>query len=162
VVLILMGVSGTGKSTVGKILAGELGWDFVEGDDFHPPANVEKMKHDIPLTDADRAPWLEALRERIKAACAANENVILACSALKRSYQDLLEEDAPECVEYVYLHGSPELLRRRLEARENHFADAGLLASQLATLEPPADAVRVEVTPPPEEIAATIRRALRL
>lgn len=161
-VVVLMGVSGSGKTTVGKILAEELGWTFVEADDFHPPANVEKMRGGTPLTDADRRPWLDALRRRIDAACEGGENVVLACSALKHAYQDYLERDDPACVHYVYLHGSEELIKQRLAARKGHFMNPTLLHSQFETLEPPDHAVRVDVTPPPPEIAAEIRRKLGL
>lgn len=159
-VLVLMGVSGTGKTTVGKLLAADLGWAFVEGDDYHPPANVEKMKGGTPLTDADRRPWLSALRTEIDGACRRGENVVLACSALKHAYQDYLEAHEPDCVSYVYLHGSKELLEGRLAARQGHFMKANMLASQLETLEPPADAIRVDVTPPPAEVAKEIRAKL--
>ncbi len=105
-VIVIMGVSGSGKTTVGEILAADLGWKFVEGDDYHPPENVAKMRGGTPLTDADRKPWLKALRARIDAACAAGENLVVACSALKDEYRDFLEQHDPACVFYVYLHGS--------------------------------------------------------
>jgi gluconokinase len=161
-VLVLMGVSGTGKTTVGKALAAELGWAFVEGDDFHPVANVEKMIAGIPLTDEDRCPWLRALRRRVEEACGRGEDVVLACSALKHDYREYLERHDPECVHYVYLHGSEELIRRRLAAREGHFMDPTLLQSQFEALEVPEGALRVDVTPAPEVIAAEIRRKLGL
>jgi gluconokinase len=161
-ILVLMGVSGSGKSTVGQILADALGWTFVEADDFHPKANVEKMHSGVPLDDADRRPWLAALRERVAAACRTGEDVVLACSALKHRYQDYLEQDDPPCVRFVYLEGSPELIRKRLAARKGHFMNPALLHSQFQTLEPPADAVRVEVSDPPEAIVAHIRRALNV
>jgi gluconokinase len=157
-VLVLMGVSGSGKTTVGKLLAGQLGWTFVEADDYHPTANVEKMHRGEPLTDADRRPWLAALRQRVDEACERGEDVVLACSALKHAYQDYLEQHEPACVRYVYLHGSEDLIRRRLAARKGHFMNPALLHSQFETLEPPEDAVRVDVASPPEVIAAEIRR----
>ena len=159
-VLILMGVSGSGKTTVGKVLAADLGWTFVEADDFHPAANVEKMRGGTPLTDEDRRPWLEALRRRVNEACGRGEDVVLACSALKDEYRDYLERHDPGCVRYVYLQGSEELIRRRLERREGHFMGPALLDSQFEALEPPAGAVRVDVAPPPEVIAAEVRRKL--
>jgi gluconokinase len=161
-IVVLMGVSGSGKSTVGKILADALGWTFVEADEYHPTANVEKMHGGVPLDDEDRRPWLAALRERIAGACRTGEDVVLACSALKHRYQDYLEQDDPPCVRYVYLEGSPELIQRRLTARKGHFMNPALLDSQFEALEPPPDAVRVGITPPPEAIAAEIRNKLGL
>lgn len=161
-IVVLMGVSGSGKTTIAKILAKQLGWTFVEADDYHPAANVEKMHRGEPLTDDDRRPWLDALRRRIDEACERGENVVLACSALKHAYQEYLERDEPGCVQYVYLHGSEDLIRQRLAARKGHFMNPSLLHSQFETLEPPADAVRVEITPPPEVIAAQIREKLGL
>lgn len=161
-IVVLMGVSGSGKSTVGKILAEQLGWTFLEGDDFHPPANVAKMRAGVPLTDADRAPWLADLRERIDAAYNRGENVILACSALKHAYQDYLAKHEPDGVRYVYLHGSEELIRQRLAARTGHFMRPGLLHSQFEVLEPPDHALRVEISGTPEAIAGDIRSKLNL
>jgi gluconokinase len=160
-VIVLMGVSGSGKTTVGKILADRLGWSFVEGDDFHPRANVEKMRAGIPLDDTDRKPWLAALRERVDRACAGGEDIVLACSALKHAYQDYLEQHDPACVRYVYLHGSEELIKKRLAARKGHFMNPNLLHSQVETLEPPADAIRVEVSGSPEEVGEEVLRKLR-
>jgi gluconokinase len=161
-VVVLMGVSGSGKTTIGKLLAEQLGWSFVEADDYHPAANVEKLRRGTPLTDQDRRPWLDVLRRRVDEACDRGENVVLACSALKHAYQDYLERDAPECVHYVYLHGSEELIRQRLAARKGHFMNPNLLHSQFETLEPPADAIRVDVAPAPEVVATTIREKLGL
>ena len=161
-VLVLMGVSGTGKTTVGKALAAELGWVFVEGDDFHPVANVEKMGAGIPLSDEDRCPWLQALRRRVEEACGRGEDVVLACSALKHDYREYLERHDPECVHYVYLHGSEELIRGRLANRKGHFMDPTLLRSQFEALEPPEGALQVDVAPAPEVIAKQIRRQLSL
>lgn len=161
-VIVMMGVSGSGKTTIGKLLAEQLGWTFVEADDFHPTANVEKMRSGTPLTDGDRRPWLAALRKRIDEACNRGENVVLACSALKHSYQDYLERDDPACVHYVYLHGSEELIRKRLAEHKGHFMNPSLLHSQFETLEPPADAIRVDVAPEPEVIVAEIRKKLGL
>jgi gluconokinase len=159
-IVVLMGVSGSGKTTVGRILARDLGWTFIEADDFHPAANVEKMSRGEPLDDDDRRPWLRALRRRIEEACRSGENAVLACSALKHAYQDYLEGHDPECVHYVYLHGPVDLIRRRLAERKGHFMDPDLLQSQLDTLEPPADAIRVDISPAPEVIAADVCRKL--
>jgi gluconokinase len=161
-IVVLMGVSGTGKTTVGKLLAARLGWTFVEGDDYHPPANVEKMRAGRPLNDDDRRPWLAALRERVDRAIASGEDVVLACSALKHSYQDYLEHHDPARIHYIYLHGSEELIKGRLAARKGHFMNPALLHSQFEALEPPADAARVDVTGPPDEVADEIRRQLGL
>lgn len=160
-VIVLMGVSGSGKSTVGRILAAQLGWRFVEADDYHPPANIEKMSRGVPLNDDDRWPWLESLRKIADDACGQGQDVVLACSALKRDYQDYLEQNHPACIDYVYLHGSEALIRSRLAERRGHFMDPGLLESQFEALEPPKDAIQVDVSPPPEEIAAEIRRRIK-
>lgn len=159
-VVVLMGVSGSGKTTVGEVLAARLGWPFVDADDFHPPANVEKMRAGVPLTDADRGPWLAALRRRLDDACDRGESLVLACSALKHAYQHYLERHHPADVRYVYLHGSEELIRERLAARTGHFMNPALLHSQFETLEPPDDAVRVDISGTPESIADEIRRRL--
>jgi gluconokinase len=161
-VIVLMGVSGSGKTTIGRILAEQLGWTFVEGDDYHPAANVAKMRTGIPLNDADRAPWLAALRDRMDVALAKGENVVLACSALKHAYQHYLEQHDPTHVKYVYLHGSEELIRQRLASRTGHFMNPNLLRSQFETLEPPEHAIQVEVSGTPEEIATAVREKLGL
>jgi gluconokinase len=155
-----MGVEGSGKTTIGKLLAAQLGWEFADADSFHPPANIQKMSQGIPLTDADRIPWLNAIREAILQWQAQGRNVVLACSALKQSYRERLQI-SPE-VKLVYLKGSFELLKQRLHARKGHYAGEQLLASQFATLEEPTDAIVVDVTPSPPEIVAEIRRRLGL
>jgi gluconokinase len=158
VIVLLMGVSGAGKTTVGKLLASELGWDFVDGDDYHPAANIEKMKNGIPLTDVDRAPWLETLRALIEDRIAKKQNMILACSALKRAYRSILQV-TPE-VKTVYLKGTAEILRQRLNARRGHYMSERMLDSQLQTLEPPDDATVINVDGPPAEIVAELRGKL--
>jgi gluconokinase len=161
-VIVVMGVSGSGKSTISQLLADRLRWTFLEGDSFHSPANVAKMHAGVPLTDADRAPWLAALRDRIDEAVARGENAVLSCSALKHAYQEYLEKHDPEHVRYVYLHGSEELLRQRLAARKGHFMPPGLLHSQFETLEPPTHALWVDVSGTPEAIVDEICRKLNL
>jgi carbohydrate kinase (thermoresistant glucokinase family) len=130
-----MGVSGCGKSTIGIALASRLGWPFDEGDKYHLPSSVEKMAAHIPLEDADRWPWLDKLAELIREHEAAGRSSVLACSALKRAYRDVLRRGAPR-VRFVHLHGAREVLQARLDARKGHFFPPDLLASQYATLEP--------------------------
>ncbi len=132
-VLVIMGVSGSGKSTVAGVLAGRLGWDLEEGDDLHPPANVAKMAGGVPLTDADRWPWLDSVAHWIAERAEAGRPGIITCSALKRSYRDRLR--GPNVV-FVHLDGSRDTLERRLNARLDHFMPSSLLDSQLSTLEP--------------------------
>jgi gluconokinase len=160
-IIVLMGVSGAGKTTVGKLLAEQLGWRFCDADAFHPRANIEKMHQGIPLDDEDRKPWLQALARLIDEARERNENIVLACSALKHAYQEYLGHHM-DVVKYVYLSGSPELIAKRLATRRGHFMNSALLSSQFAALEPPDDAIRVDITPSPKEIAAEIRRMLAI
>ena len=155
-----MGVSGAGKTTIGRLLASELGWDFADADDYHPPANVEKMRSGTPLTDADRTPWLETLRTLIAGRIAAGKNTVLACSALKREYRQLLQV-APE-VKVAYLKGTAETLRERLRTRVGHFMTEQMLDSQLDALEEPGDAVVVDGNRSPAEVVAEIRAGLAL
>ena len=159
-VIVLMGVSGSGKTTVGKLLAEALGAQFAEGDAYHPPENVEKMRRGIPLDDADRWPWLEILSAEIDRWLAAEKTMVLACSALKRSYRDVLAKGRPE-VRFVYLEGDEALIRSRLDQRRGHYMPPSLLKSQIATLEPPADAIAIDIAGSPQAIVAEIRRRLK-
>lgn len=156
-VLILMGPAGAGKSTVGRALAQEIGWRFVDADDYHSATSVEKMRRGEALTDADRAGWLRALHEVLAGATSRGQNLVLACSALKHAYRDALAGGLDNAA-FVYLRTPASVLRARLETRPDHFADERLLPQQLATLEEPEEALTVDATRTPEEIVATIRR----
>ena len=158
--ILLMGVSGAGKTTVGTLLASDLGWDFVDADDYHPATNIEKMSNGIPLNDADRAPWLETLRTLIAARVAAKKNTVLACSALQQAYRKTLQV-APD-VRVVYLKGTMPLLQQRLSERRGHYMTERMLDGQLAALEEPENATVVAIDRPPAEIVAQIRATLAL
>ena len=156
--MILAGVSGSGKTTVGSLLAGRLGWPYAEGDSFHPPANIAKMTAGIPLTDADRWPWLAAIRAWIDARIAAGGSGVVACSALKRSYRDYLREGRPD-VRLVFLDVSHDQDLARLRARRGHFFPPRLLDSQFADLEPPhpdEDALVLTASASPDELVRQI------
>ena len=157
-IVIVMGVVGSGKTTIGSLLATELGWQFADADEFHPQSNKEKIRHGIGLTDADRQPWLERLRTQITRWIAAHQNAVLACSALKRAYRKELEV-GPQ-VRFVYLKGSASLIAERLGSRHGHFADAKILASQFVDLEEPEKGVTVEIDATPQQIVAEIRQKL--
>lgn len=159
-VVIVMGVTGAGKTTIGELFASQLGWEFLDADGFHSPANIEKIRQGIPLDDADRAPWLQAMRGAITGWIAETRNVVLACSALKGLYRDELAVGGE--VKFVYLKGSYELIVKRLLARHGHFASESILASQFATLEEPKDAIIVDIDRSPEEIVKAIRLKLGL
>ena len=154
-----MGVVGVGKTTVGELLARKLGWRFADADEFHSHENVEKIRRGVPLTDADRGPWLEALHRAIEEWNARGQNVVLACSALKHAYRDKLRAAG---VQFVYLKGSRELILSRLRTRQGHFATESILTSQLADLEEPTHATTVEVDQTPEAIVAEIIDKLKL
>jgi len=156
VVVVLIGAAGAGKTTVGKALAATLGWRFVDGDDYHSPASVAKMRAGIPLSDDDRAPWLASLHRMIATAVDRREHLVLACSALRDGYRRSLQGGLHQ-VRFVHLDADEPALRRRLAERPGHFFGPTLLASQLATLEVPSEALRVDATRPPEEIVAAIR-----
>ncbi len=153
-----MGVSGCGKTTVGRQLAERLGWPFYDGDDFHPPANKAKMGAGLPLDDADRAGWLAALADLIRTHQAEGRSLVLACSALQQRYRDQLRV-APD-VRWVHLQGSYDLILARMQARTGHYMRPEMLASQFAILEPPVDALTVDITAPPEALVEQIRAAL--
>jgi gluconokinase len=159
-ILILMGVVGSGKTTVGCLLAQQLHWKFADADDFHPAANIEKIRQGVALNDGDRRPWLELLRTNIETWSSAGVNVVLACSALKESYRKELTT-GPD-VQFVYLKGSADLIARRLGSREGHFAGAQILAAQLADLEEPKSAIAVDIDKRPEQIVSEIRNKLHL
>ncbi len=146
-IIVIMGVAGAGKSTVGQLLAAELHCEFLDGDSLHPQANIEKMTRGIPLTDADRAPWLTTVHARIVDSYQRGECLVVACSALKQRYRDTLE--AGVAITWVYLKGSEELIRERLQHRQHHFMKTQMLASQFADLEEPGDAIVVDVAAEP-------------
>lgn len=160
-VLILMGPMGCGKTAIGKMLAKKLGWPFYDADDFHPKENVEKMRAGIALTDEDRKLWLEKLRANIQRWLKHRQSTILACSALKQAYRDILGVNQ-STLRTVYLKGSYELLRKRLEERQHPYMDKNLLRSQLDTLEEPKDGLTVDISATPEIIVGTIIKSLKL
>jgi gluconokinase len=162
--LIVMGVSGSGKSTIADKLAERLRWSYEDGDKFHPASNVAKMSAGHPLTDEDRWPWLQAIADEIDRVCKAGQHAVIACSALKRAYRDVLVHGRCD-VRIVYLKGTQELIARRLAARKNHFMPPGLLDSQFKTLEPPdqrENPVAVSIDAPVDTIVDDIVRGLGL
>src|SRR5882672_2284293 len=162
--LVVMGVSGSGKSTIGEKLAQRLGWSYEDGDRFHPASNVAKMSAGQPLTDEDRWPWLQAIANEIDRVCKAGEHAVIACSALKRPYRDILVHGRQD-VRIIYLQGTQDLIASRLALRKGHFMPPGLLASQFGTLEPPdasENPVTVSIDAPIETIVDDIVRQLRL
>jgi carbohydrate kinase (thermoresistant glucokinase family) len=154
-IVVVMGVSGSGKTTIGRLLAERLGCEFIEGDDFHPPANVAKMASGIPLEDADRWPWLQRLNEELR----RKEDIVLACSALKQAYREALAKDIP-AIAFVFLQGGIELIRSRLATRKHRYMPASLLESQFAALEPPRRAIEVDVRESAEECVDSIAARL--
>jgi gluconokinase len=162
-ILILMGVTGSGKTTIGSKLARELGWEFHDGDNFHSSSNIAKMKQGIPLTDEDRLPWLLAIQEFMKQCLKRGRNVIIACSALKKEYRKLLLMGEPG-VQFVHLKGSIDIIRDRMEKRKGHYMNPKLVDSQFATLEEPleTEALSFDVAEDPDAISSKIKAALNL
>lgn len=160
-IVALIGVSGSGKSAVGRALAERLGCPFVDADDYHPEANVEKMASGEPLTDDDRRPWLAALSQTIDELCTKNIQIVLACSALKHDYQETLQT-SDNCVQFVLLHGAFDLIQSRMKLRRGHFMPASLLQSQFETLEIPEDAEQIDIAPSIPEIVDEIIDRLQL
>jgi len=159
VVLVIMGVVGSGKTTVGTLLAHKLGWQFADADDFHPGENIAKIRRGTALTDADRAPWLAAMRDAIQRWEKEGKDFVLACSALKHSYREELRAGE---VQFVYLKGEARLIAERLQARRGHFATDSILESQFADLEEPKDALAVSIAETPEAITSEIIDRLKL
>ncbi|MTJ50449.1 gluconokinase [Dolichospermum sp. UHCC 0259] len=159
-IILLMGVSGSGKTTIGKLLAETLNCKFSDADNFHSATNIEKMRLGIPLNDADRKLWLEDLQAAIKNWLQENKNVVLACSALKTNYRQMLMIDS--CIQLVYLKGSFDVIENRLKARQNHFMTEKLLKSQFHDLEEPDNCICVDVSELPEVIVKKIRTALAI
>ena len=162
-IVIVFGVSGAGKTTIGKLLAEQLGWQFYEADDFHPRANIDKMRSGVPLTDEDRWPWLERLREQITLSLGAKENAVLACSALKRAYRERLRVN--DDVKFVFLRGDYALIERQLRRRRGHFMNPALLQSQFADLEEPQpdeDVLTIDLGRSPQELVDEIKAKLNL
>ena len=159
-ILVIMGVSGSGKTTIGQLLSAELICSFIDGDDFHPSVNIKKMSSGEALTDEDRWPWLEILTDKIQEYIQQEQSMVLACSALKKSYREILCVDR-ELVQFIYLKGNYATIVRRMRSRENHFMTKSLLQSQFATLEEPRGAMVVDISPPPLEILKSIRELLQ-
>src|ERR1700689_1694286 len=159
-ILLVMGVTGSGKTTVGRLLAQRLGWLYLDADDFHPAENIEKMKHGVPLTDEDRAPWLLAIHAALLQCAAKNQDAVLACSALKQSYRDRLASGGE--LRNRYLKGTYREIAARLQGRSGHFAGEAILAGQFVDLEEPHDALVLRVSDTPEEIVRDVLRKLGL
>jgi gluconokinase len=157
--VILMGVAGSGKTAAGVQVAQKLGWIFLDADNFHPAANIEKMKHGIPLNDEDRAPWLQRLHDELQHQIAEGHSVILACSALKESYRKVLRDEVSPPT-FVYLDVDLQTIRDRLQHRTEHFFPKELMQSQFATLEKPQDAIIVDARKPLEEVVEQVIQAL--
>jgi gluconokinase len=161
VVIIVTGVAGSGKTTIGRLLATSLGWEFHDADDLHPASNKDKMSRGIPLTDEDRWPWLRAVRDLVNQCLDNRKNAVIACSALKQEYRDLIVSGSKEVI-LVYLKGSEKLIARRLSLRKDHFFDKRLLQSQFDALEEPTDATIVDISATPEAVVEEIKAKLDL
>jgi gluconokinase len=159
-IIMVMGVTGAGKTTVGKLLAERLDWIFLDADDFHPSANIDKMKHGIPLTDADRWPWLDKIHSELMKLSAEGKNVVFGCSALKQSYRDKLFAGLEFRI--VYLRGTYDEMKHHIEARRGHFAGESILAGQFADLEEPKGALVLDVARTPQQLVDDAVRGLRL
>lgn len=162
IALVLMGVTGSGKTTVGRILSQRLGWPFLDGDDFHPPENVEKMAVGTPLTDEDRHPWLQILANELGVRLDCGDSCLLACSALRASYRHVLVGTREHEIRFIHLKGSPELIGTRLQERVHRYMPASLLRSQFDTLETPDHALTISIDETPEKIADQIIAQLGL
>lgn len=160
-IIVVMGISASGKSTLGSALAESLGWEFVEGDDYHPKANIEKMRNGTPLDDKDRLPWLQAINRQLRQLEGKGRDAVVACSALKRRYREILSQGL-EQLRYVYLTGDPALIRQRIAHRKEHFMPPELIDSQLAAIEPPHNALMIRIDLPVDLQAAEVRRAIHL
>ena len=158
--LVLMGVTGSGKTTIGELLADQLSWEFLEGDDFHPQANVAKMANGVPLTDEDRYPWLGLLADRMAELVGDGRDCILACSALKAEYRDILAAGPSVEVKFVYLEATEKLIGQRLSERVHRYMPPSLLRSQFESLEPPEDALVVDVSATPQDAVRQIRESM--
>lgn len=157
-IIVVMGVSGCGKSTIGQQLADRVGWPFFDGDTFHPPANIDKMSRGIPLNDDDRSGWLAAIADRMRALIAADQSGVFACSALKQKYRDQLR--VSDQVKFVYLRGSYDLIWSRMQQRPGHYMKPNMLASQFETLEEPRDALTLDIELTPDQMVEHIIQTL--
>lgn len=160
-IIVIMGISGSGKTTVGALLARRLGWAYYEGDEFHSPANIEKMSRGIALGDADRMPWLASIKRTIDGCVERGGHAVIACSALRERYRRMLSAHVPE-IRFVYLKGSSETIRQRMKFREGHYMKVGMLESQLGSLEEPADAIVADISQSPQAIVSLIETELAM